>query len=204
MLVLAVFCKPASHRSVTNTRGRIPALLNTFDVMTLISTLWKPSVTVAAVIERDGRFLMIEEHTGAGLRLNQPAGHLDPGESLIQAVIRETLEETAHDFEPTALVGIYLAHFVPPSTSRAEGVTYLRVTFTGNLGADHQLPLDHGIERVLWMTYEELVVNQARHRSDLVLQCIEDYRRGQRSGLDLLVTQPSIYAANFNMAGGDV
>lgn len=153
-------------------------------------TPWKPSVTVAAVIERDGRYLIIEEETADGLRFNQPAGHLDPGESLVQAVVRETMEETAHDFTPTAVVGVYLARFVSPRLN--EAVTYLRVTFTGEAGAAHARPLDHGIVRVVWMTYEELVACRARHRSELVLQCVEDHRRGQRAPLDLLVTHPSV------------
>ncbi len=167
-----------------------------------MSALWKPSVTVAAVIERDGRFLIIEEHTAVGLRLNQPAGHLDPGESLLQAVVRETMEETAHDFTPTCLVGIYLARFIPPGATRAESggaapdVTYLRVTFAGKVGTDHALPLDDGIVRVLWMTYEELAACRERHRSELVLQCVEDYRRGQRAGLELLVTHGSVLEAH--------
>ena len=152
--------------------------------------IWKPSVTVAAVIERDGRFLLIEEETGDGLRLNQPAGHLDPDESLLQAVVRETLEESAHDFTPEAVVGMYLARFVSPRSG--EDVTYLRVTFAGTVGMQHDQPLDEGIVRVVWMTYDELVACRARHRSDLVLQCVDDYRRGQRAPLDLLSTHPSI------------
>ena len=155
-----------------------------------MSTRWKPSVTVAAVIERAGRFLIIEEHTPGGLRLNQPAGHLDPGESLVQAVVRETREETAHDFTPTALVGFYLATFHPAGAS--EDVTYLRVTFCGDAGHDHGTALDDGIVRVLWMTYEELAACPERHRSELVLRCVEDYRRGQRAPLEMLVTQASV------------
>ena len=155
-----------------------------------MSDIWKPSVTVAAVIERDGRFLLIEEETGDGLRFNQPAGHLDPDESLLQAVVRETLEESAHDFTPTAIVGMYLARFVSPRSG--ENVTYLRVTFAGTVGAQRDLPLDDGIVRVVWMTYDELVACRSRHRSDLVLQCVDDYRRGQRAPLALLSTHPSI------------
>jgi 8-oxo-dGTP pyrophosphatase MutT (NUDIX family) len=155
-----------------------------------MSALWKPSVTVAAVIERAGRFLIIEEHTAAGLRLNQPAGHLDPGESLLQAVVRETMEETAHEFTPTALVGIYLARFRPPGAT--DDVTYLRVTFCGDAGRDHGVALDDGIVRVLWMTYEELAACPERHRSELVMQCVEDYRRGVRAPLSLLVTHASV------------
>ena len=158
-----------------------------------MSAPWKPSVTVAAVIERAGRFLIIEEHTSAGLRLNQPAGHLDPGESLLQAVVRETMEETAHDFTPTAIVGIYLARFRPQGAT--EDVTYLRVTFCGDAGQDHGTALDDGIVRVLWLTYEELAACRERHRSELVLQCVEDYRRGMRAPLTLLVTHPSVAEA---------
>ncbi|MFZ6862376.1 NUDIX hydrolase [Undibacterium sp. Ji67W] len=155
-----------------------------------MSTTWKPSVTVAAIIERDQRFLMIEEETPDGIRINQAAGHLDPHESLIQAVIRETLEETAHDFTPTALVGTYLSTFISPVS--AEEVTYLRFAFTGELGLQHQQPLDTGILRTLWMSYQEIVACQERHRSPLVLQCIDDYLRGQRAPLSLLFTHPSI------------
>ncbi|MBC3861030.1 NUDIX hydrolase [Undibacterium jejuense] len=155
-----------------------------------MSTIWKPSVTVAAIIERDQRFLMIEEETPDGVRINQAAGHLDPHESLIQAVIRETLEETAHDFTPTALVGTYLSKFVSPVSS--EEVTYLRFAFTGELGQQHEQPLDTGILRTLWMSYQEIVACQERHRSPLVLKCIDDYLRGQRAPLSLLFTHPSI------------
>lgn len=114
-----------------------------------MSSIWKPSVTVAAIIERDHHFLMIEEETADGIRINQPAGHLDPDESLVQAVIRETLEETAHDFTPTALIGTYLSRFISPING--EAVTYLRFAFTGQLGQQHQRPLDTGILRTLWM-----------------------------------------------------
>jgi hypothetical protein len=90
--------------------------------------IWTPHVTVAAIVERDGRFLVIEEHTSAGLRINQPAGHLEAGETLVDAVIRETLEETGCRFEPSALVGVYLAHYDRPASA---GATYLRFTFCG-------------------------------------------------------------------------
>src|SRR3954469_20304297 len=114
-----------------------------------MTDIWKPSVTVAAIIERDGRFLLIEEETSAGICINQPAGHLDPDESLEQAVVRETLEETAHDFSPTALVGMYMSRYVSSRTSLE--VTYLRFAFTGKLGAVHDRPLDQGILRTVWM-----------------------------------------------------
>jgi len=157
---------------------------------------WKPSVTVAAVIERDGLFLMVEEHTPEGLRLNNPAGHLDPGESPAQACARETLEETAHSFEPTALVGVYLARFQrPASAERAtEDITYLRFAFCGQLGQFHpDRQLDTGIVRTLWLTPEALRASEARHRSPLVLRCMEDYLAGQRHPLDLIYTDRSVY-----------
>ncbi len=155
-----------------------------------MSTLWKPSVTVAAIIERDGQFLLVEEETNDGIRFNQPAGHLDPGESLITAVSRETLEETAHDFSAESLVGVYLSRYV--SSRTGENVTYLRFAFTGLLGAAHDQPLDHGILRTVWMTYDELRACEAKHRSPLVLQCVDDYLAGKRSPLSLLSTHPSV------------
>jgi len=116
---------------------------------------WKPSVTVAAVIERDGRYLLVEEHTPEGLRLNNPAGHLDPGESPAQGCARETLEETTHAFEPRALVGVYLSRFQRPATG--EDVTYLRLAFCGDLGeAVPGRALDTGIVRTVWMTPDEV------------------------------------------------
>ena len=170
-----------------------------------MSTIWKPSVTVAAIIARQSadnpagnsgdnqQFLMIEEETAEGLRLNQPAGHLDPDESLQQAVIRETLEETAHDFVPTELIGTYLSRYVSPKTG--EEVTYLRFAFTGELGQQHQRALDHGILRTLWMTPAELRASQERHRSPLVMQCVDDYLQGKRAPLSLLFTHPSALGA---------
>ncbi|MBI3285585.1 MAG: NUDIX hydrolase [Burkholderiales bacterium] len=159
-----------------------------------MSTIWKPAVTVAAIIERDQQFLMIEEETAEGPRINQPAGHLDPDESLQQAVIRETLEETAHDCTPTALVGTYLSRYVSPKTGAA--ATYLRFAFTGELGQQHQRALDRGILRTLWMTRAELQASQERHRSPLVWQCVQDYLQGQRAPLSLLHTHPSALGLN--------
>jgi 8-oxo-dGTP pyrophosphatase MutT (NUDIX family) len=153
-----------------------------------MSDVWKPSVTVAAIIERDGRFLLVEEETSDGIRFNQPAGHLDPGESLQQAVTRETLEEAAYDFEPTALVGMYMSRYLSARTG--VNVTYLRFAFCGNLGAWHDMPLDHGILRAVWMSYDELVACSEKHRSPLVLQCVDDYLRGQRAPLSLIYTHP--------------
>ena len=152
---------------------------------------WKPNVTVAAVVERDGKFLLVEEHTSDGLRLNNPAGHLDPGESLADACARETLEETAHRFRPTALVGVYLSRTQRPSGGlvKPNPVTYLRFTFCGELG--DFVPgqrLDHGIVRTWWMTAEEIRASVARHRSPVLLQCVEDYLAGARFSMDLLST----------------
>ena len=159
-----------------------------------MNTRWKPSVTVAAIIERDGRYLLVEEETPEGLRLNNPAGHLDPGESPEQGVARETLEETAHAFTPTALVGIYLSRFQREST--AEDITYLRFAFCGELGAfDPGRKLDTGIVRTLWMTPDELRASADRHRSPLVLRCIEDHLAGRRLPLDAVTTDLSIYQA---------
>lgn len=158
-----------------------------------MDTRWKPNVTVAAIIEQDGRYLLVEEETVEGLRLNNPAGHLDPAESPIQACAREALEETTHRFDPTHLVGIYLSRFQRASTG--EDITYLRLAFCGTLGdvvAGRQL--DQGIVRTLWMTPDEVRASQDRHRSPLVLRCIEDHLRGQRHCLDLIHTDPAVIA----------
>jgi 8-oxo-dGTP pyrophosphatase MutT (NUDIX family) len=152
---------------------------------------WKPSVTVAAVVERGGRYLMVEELTREGLRLNNPAGHLDPGESLEQAVVREVLEETACRFTPEALVGVYLSRF---RRQDGEDVTYLRFAFSGSVGEpDPARKLDDGIVRTLWMTPDELRASQARHRSPLVLQSLDDHLAGRRFPLQLLTAHPSLY-----------
>lgn len=159
-----------------------------------MNTRWKPSVTVAAIIERGGRYLLVEEHTPEGLRLNNPAGHLDPGESPEQGVAREALEETAFAFEPTALVGIYLSRFQRASTQ--EDVTYLRFAYCGTLGNfDSARPLDTGIVRTLWMTPDEVRASAERHRSPLVLRCIEDHLAGQRFPLALVQTDLTVFQA---------
>ena len=156
-----------------------------------MQTRWKPSVTVAAIIERDGKFLLIEEHTPEGLMLNNPAGHLDPGESLADGCAREALEETTHTFRPTALVGIYMARLQRQSTG--EDVTYLRFAFCGALG-EPQLgaKLDTGIVRTLWMSPDEIRESTARHRSPLLLRCMEDYLNGQRLPLSSLYTDKAV------------
>ncbi len=159
-----------------------------------MSEIWKPSVTVAAIIERqDGRFLLIEEETSDGIRINQPAGHLDPFESLEQAVVREALEETAHDFTPIGLVGVYMTRY--QSTRTGEDVTYLRFAFCGEPGAAHDQPLDEGILRTLWLTYEEIVACREHHRSPLVLRCVDDYLKGRRMPLSMLYTHPNVMGA---------
>ncbi|MCX8086892.1 MAG: NUDIX hydrolase [Rhodocyclaceae bacterium] len=143
--------------------------------------IWKPNVTVAAIVEREGRFLLVEEETTEGLRFNQPAGHLDEGESLVAACAREALEETAYEFTPTELVGIY-------QWPRPQGdITYLRFAFAGRLGAhDPTRRLDTGIVRAVWLTPEEIEATQPRHRSPLVWQCVRDYLAGRRFPLDLI------------------
>lgn len=153
---------------------------------------FRPSVTVAAVIERDGRFLLIEEETSEGIKLNQPAGHLDPNESLEQAAVREVMEEAAYEFIPSGLVGMYMSRY--HSKSRNRDITYLRFTFCGTAGKQYDQPLDDGILRTLWMTHEEIVATAERHRSPIVLQCVDDYLAGKRTELALLHTHPSVFA----------
>ena len=144
--------------------------------------IWKPNVTVAAVVMRDGKFLLVEEETEAGLAFNQPAGHLEAGESLIDAVIRETLEETAYHFKPTHLIGVYNWKHL------GKDVTYLRFAFGGELrGFEAERELDEGIVAARWLTFDEVKATQARHRSPLILRCIEDQIAGKAGPLDLLV-----------------
>ena len=146
-----------------------------------MSSIWKPNVTVAALIERNGSFLLVEEETEDGIRFNQPAGHLDEGESLVAACAREALEETAWRFTPTALVGVY-------QWPRPQGdITYLRFAFAGELG-EHESgrQLDKGILRAVWMTAEEIEATRSRHRSPLIWQCVQDWQAGRRFPLDLI------------------
>lgn len=158
-----------------------------------MSERWKPSVTVAAIIERDGRYLLVEEETPEGLKLNNPAGHLDPGESPQQGVVREALEETARAFVPDCVVGIYLSRFRRPA--RGEDVTYLRIAFGGTVGEPEPgRALDAPILRTLWMTLDEVRASRDRHRSALVLRCIEDHAAGTRHPLALIATDATVYA----------
>jgi len=146
--------------------------------------IWRPSVTVAAVIERGGRFLLVEERIDGRLVLNQPAGHLDPGESLIAACRREVLEETAHAFEPRALIGVYRWHYA------AKDVTFLRFCFAGEVAdAEPSRTLDKEIVRLHWLTPAELEARRAEHRSPLVAKCVADCLAGRRFPLDLLSPQ---------------
>ena len=143
--------------------------------------IWKPSVTVAAVIERDGAFLLVEEEAYGRIVFNQPAGHWERGESLTEACARETLEETAHHFRPDELLGVYRWHFP------AADVTFLRFAFRGEVtGHDPQRTLDKEIRRTLWLTPEEIRALKAQHRSPLVLACVEDFLAGRRYPLDLI------------------
>jgi 8-oxo-dGTP pyrophosphatase MutT (NUDIX family) len=154
---------------------------------------FKPSVTVAAVIEHDGRYLLVEELTRDGLLLNNPAGHLEQAESPIEAVLREVLEETARPFTPDAFLGVYMSRFLRPD--RGDDVTYVRLAFTGTVGDQIPgQPFDEPIQRTLWMTLDEIRASRDRHRSPLVLQCVEDHAAGRRLPLDALVSHPSLYA----------
>ena len=144
-------------------------------------TRWRPSVTVAAVIERDGRFLFVEEEANGRRVLNQPAGHLDPGETLVGAVAREVLEETAHRFVPTALLGIYRWRY-----DEAD-VTFLRFAFRGRVdGVEQGRRLDKEIIALAWLTPAELAARHAEHRSPLVQQCVEDFLAGRSFPLEIL------------------
>lgn len=146
-----------------------------------MSEIWRPSVTVAAVIERGGRFLLVEEEVEGRRVLNQPAGHLDPDESLAAACRREVLEETAHHFAPRALVGIYRWHYAP------RDVTFLRFCFCGDIErVEAGRPLDRGIIAAPWLTLDELLGKKAQHRSPLVEQCVRDFLAGKRFPLELL------------------
>lgn len=148
--------------------------------------VWKPDVTVAAVVEREGRFLVVEERVRSRLVLNQPAGHLESGESLLQAVVREALEETGWQFVPEAVVGVYLWNQTPASAD-GRSRSFLRVAFCGEVVQhDASRPLDKGIERAVWLTQQQLNAQSTRLRSPLVMRCIEDYVLGKRYPLDLL------------------
>ena len=140
-----------------------------------------PDVTVASVIEKNGRFLMVEEETSGRRVFNQPAGHLENNESLVQAAIRETLEETAWQIDVRAVIGVYLWE------SPMDMQTFLRVAFEGSC-RDHEpwRGLDSGICRAVWMTREEIIAQEERLRSPLVMRCLDDYLAGTRYPVELL------------------
>lgn len=143
--------------------------------------IWKPHATVASVIEQNGRFLMIEERSEGRIQYNQPAGHLEDNESLLDAAIRETREESAHDFTPEFIVGVYL--WKHPANDES----FLRVSFGGSVTAHYpEQALDEGIICTHWMTRDEVAALNGQLRSPMVLHCIDDYIAGKRYGLDLL------------------
>ncbi len=143
--------------------------------------VWRPSVTVAAVMERDGKFLLVEEEAGGRRVYNQPAGHWEEGETLTAACSREALEESAYRFAPTHLLGVY--RWKAPG----DDVTYLRFAFCGEVaGEERGRALDREIVRAVWLTPEEIRELRPRHRSPLVLRCVEDWLSGRRFPLDLI------------------
>ncbi len=143
--------------------------------------IWTPHVTVAAVLERDGKFLLVEEETEDGIRFNQPAGHLECREALSDAVIRETLEETGYSLDPKYLIGVYNWR------NEARDVTYVRFTFGGEItGHDPLRKLDDGIIAARWLTLGEIRALAPQHRSPLILRCIEDWLAGKRYPLELV------------------
>ncbi len=143
----------------------------------------RPAVTVATVVERQGLYLVVEEHTRGGLRLNQPAGHVEAGESIVAAAARETLEESAWRVDPVALVGVYQWR------SAESGQTFVRFTFAAT-AREHEpaRPLDAGIVRAMWLSYDDLAASTQQHRSPLVLRSVDDYRAGLRWPLGLIAS----------------
>ncbi len=147
----------------------------------MTESIWKPHTTVAAMVEQNGKFLLVKEMAKGEVVYNQPAGHLEPGESILDAVVRETLEETQYEFTPNALQGIY--RFVPDSSRDS---SYIRFLFRGTVGDTYNGALDEGIISVEWMSYEEIRACRQQHRSPLVLQCVEDYLYKSPCPLDLI------------------
>ena len=146
-----------------------------------MSMNWTPHITVASVLERDDKFLFVEEKVAGQIVLNQPAGHWEQGETLLEATVRETIEETAWQYQPTYVTGIY--QWRHPVTT----ATYLRFCFTGNL-IEHldNRQLDTGIVQAIWLTKVQLKDRLQDHRSPLVQQCVDDYLNGQRFDLSIL------------------
>ena len=141
---------------------------------------WPPHLTVATIVERDGRFLMVEEHQLGRLVLNQPAGHLEPGETLLAAAVRETREETGWEVSLDAITGIY--HYTVPEA----GITYHRITFAAAPVAHVTSRLDPDINAALWLSLDEIRARQADHRSPTVMRCLQDHADGHRYPLALL------------------
>ncbi|WP_126455240.1 NUDIX hydrolase [Sulfuriflexus mobilis] len=142
--------------------------------------VWKPHVTVAAIIERNGEFLMVEEIADQQVVNNQPAGHLEQGEGFVEAIIREVQEETAWQFTPNAITGIY--RWQKPD----DGKTFIRICFSGTLGEHSpEQALDEGILRALWLSRDELAARQEQLRSPMVLRCIDDYLSGHRYSMEM-------------------
>jgi ADP-ribose pyrophosphatase YjhB (NUDIX family) len=147
----------------------------------MVEAIWKPHTTVAALCERDGKFLLVRENADGRIVYNQPAGHLDPGETLLEAVVRETLEETRYQFTPQALQGVY--RFKPDESSAK---TYLRFLFRGVVGELVAGDLDQDIIAAEWLTYAQVLSCREQHRSPMVLQCIEDFRQRPGYPLDVI------------------
>lgn len=142
---------------------------------------WSPHVVVACVVEREGRFLLVEERIGGELRMNQPAGHWEQGETLVEGAIRETLEESGWEVEPTHVLGIY--HYDPADLEYG----FLRIAFVAKaLRERPNHELDEGIERPVWLTRDEVAATLELHRSPMVLRCVDDYLAGQRFPLSML------------------
>jgi len=156
-----------------------------------MSKKWRTSVTVASIIEKDNKYLLIEEQTRDGILINQPSGHLEPNESPLQASIRETKEETSFEFIPQHFLGVYLCQAV--SQKDLSNVTYVRLAFSGYVSKFYNEPLDEGIICTHWLSYEQILDNQAKLRTPLVLQCINDYRAKKLHSLDSIYSHESVW-----------
>jgi len=144
-------------------------------------SVWTPHLTVAAVIEADGRFLIVRERADGAYVYNQPAGHLEPGEPLVEAVVREVLEETHRHFEPDAVIGVY--RWIHP----VNGETHVRVAFSGRVtGRAPDMPADEAVIQADWWRYADLRAVEHELRSPMVMRCLDDYRAGHRYPLELL------------------
>lgn len=155
------------------------------------SSQFKPNTTVAAIVEQNGKFLLVEEETDRGNRFNQPAGHLEDNETLIQAVIRETLEESAYEFTPESLLGVYQWKHPHNDT------TYLRFAFIGKVGVHYPMQeLDDGIVQAVWMSIDEIREKASLMRSPQVLTCFEDYLAGKRFPLQVIT---NLWAKNVSL-----